>query len=282
MVAPARVVFSLCNLLALASAVTCVVVAFEHTHRPSRTIFVTDASVATEIGHFRVLHPVYLAGIAQALAVLWLLLVELPGACLRNVAGDARLRLVLVKCAVVGVPLQTAALLALSDNAIIPFLGTILVPLALGLLYLGAGRLRNRHGHLCLMAAAALLHALSLTAVAVALYTAQRPPLQELRLARGVLLVALGVQAFVEWVNLLVHVQWSVPALTTAYVHSLFAAAGRFVVFWALLAAQQRDARHARNYLVVGAAGGIAFCLLLGFVPTPRGVVLCGRSQVGA
>ena len=275
-----RVVFSLSGLLALASAVTCVVFAFEHAHRPSRTVFVADVGVAHELGSFRVLHPVYLAGVAQAVAALWLLLLELPGSCLREVSGDARLRVVLVKCGVAGVPMQMAALLALSDNSVIPFLGTIFLPLALCLLYLGGDRLRNRQGHLWLMGAAALLQAQSLTAVGVALYTAPRPPLEELRLARGVLLVALGVEAFVAWSNMLVHVQWSVPAVTTAYVHALFAGAGRFVVFWALLAGQQHDARHARNYLVVGAAGGIAFCLLLGLVPTPRGVVLCGCSRL--
>ena len=245
------------------------------THLDARTVYVTNVHFSH--GEFHLLHPVYMAAISQGVAALFLLLIELPGSCVRPIT-DTRFRVSLVKTGLAGAPLQIAALLALSDSAIVPFLSAATTPPATAIAYIGIAQLRNRRGQLWIMSGIGFLLMLSLTAIGITLFLVDLP-IRELRFGRGVLFGALCAQCLLEWGNQLVHVQWKVESHAALYVHSLISDAGRFLVFWSVLALHQRDVLTARNYIVLGAAGAGALVFLLCAIPTKRGVAVAGHVQ---
>ena len=263
------------HIISLAYATVCIIYGFKDTHRPERHLYVSH-NPNYNLSTFKIINPVYLMAIAQGIAAIFTILIEIPGSCIRPVT-ETRLRVQMIKYGLVGVPMQLASLIAISDNNIIPFLGCIVIPLAVATCYAGVHVLRNRRAHLWIMFSIGSVILFSLTAIALSLFIdSTNVHNKEGHAARNALISALCVKYFLEWANTLVHVHWKIHSITTLYVHSIISDGGRFIVFWLILALQQTSAHVARNYIAVGAIGTAVIFILLCAVPTGRGVIVAG------
>ena len=248
---------SICQTLsALAGAVVCIVFAFRESGRHDRQILVESGFGSIGSG-FRVINPVYLAGISQSIAALGAVLRLLPTP--RTYRPFAAL-LLAMEVATTRAAMYLAVLCSLlQGNQIFGFLVSVVLPTALVFAWLalratGRGSLQDG-----LAASAACMQALIATVLAISLYSAPRPSSWHARAARVYSIATVAAGGLLSTGVAVLSARWSMAYARFQYLFLCVSLAELFLLFWMVLAMEELTGPKVKNYSLVGLAGGLYY-----------------------